>query len=292
MGVENVQLGPCKLYLGDGVQAAVAASGTTGAVATNNALTWTAKIAGLLGNNIVIVLQKPDLADQSLSVDVAGGTVIVNLATDATKAATSTASQVKAAVEAHAAASQLVSVAHTSTSTGAGIVVDEVKRLSGGLDESVTDLGLTKGGVTFQYSAEFRKTTVDQYGNTAVKVTLLGESAQLVAPLAESTVENLARAIPHGKLVGAGANKKLTIGRKAGHDMLQYAKKLVAHPTANADTDKSDDVTFYKALPEPKIEYAFTADNERIYNVTFTAYPDLTRPEGDQLCCIGDPSIV
>ncbi len=292
MGVDNVQLGPCKLSLGDGVQAAVAASGATGVEASNNALTWTAKVAGLLGNNIVVVLENPDEASQALSVDVAGGCIIVKPATDGAGATTSTAAQVKAAVEASVTASALVSVAHTGASTGAGVVTDQVVRLTGGLDESVTDLGLTKGGVNFKYSAEFKKTTVDQYGNTAVKVTLLGESAQLVAPLAESTVDNLSRAIPHGMLVGAGANKKLTIGRKAGHDMLQYAKKLVAHPTANADADKSDDVTFYKALPEPDIQYAFTADNERIYNVTFTAYPDLARPEGDQLCCIGDPSIV
>jgi len=292
VGVENVQLGPCRIKLGDGVQAAVAASGTTGVEASNNALTWTAKVAGLLGNNIVIALEDPDASSQPLSIEVAGGCIIVKLATDATGAITTTASQLKTAIEASADASALVSVAHTGASTGAGVVTDQVVRLSGGLDESVVDLGLTKGGVTFRYGAEFHDSTVDQYGNTPVKVTLLGERVEIVAPLAESTVENLARAIPHGQLVGAGANKKLTIGRKAGHDMLQYAKKLVVHPVANPEDDLSDDATIYKALPAPEIECAFTAENERVYNVTFRGYPDLTRPEGDQLCCIGDPNIV
>lgn len=115
--------------------AAVAASLSTGVVGSNNALTWTAKDAGSAGNGISVRLRDPAGNSQSLSVTVNGNDIVVNLATDGGGAITSTATLVKAAIEASAAANSLVSVANTGASTGAGVVAAvAATNLAGGLD--------------------------------------------------------------------------------------------------------------------------------------------------------------
>lgn len=115
--------------------AAVSASGTTGVVASNNALTYTARDAGSSGNGISIQLKDPAGNSQSLSVTVNGNDIVVNLATDSEGEITSTASLVKSAIEGSAGANSLVSVAHTGASTGAGVVAAvAATNLTGGRD--------------------------------------------------------------------------------------------------------------------------------------------------------------
>lgn len=114
----------------------VKASTSFGVVASNNALTITSKKAGTLGNATSIRLVNPGTASQALSVSVTGDAITVNLATNASSQITSTASQVKAAIEALPAAAALVTVTHTGASTGVGVVTAlAVTLLTGGVDE-------------------------------------------------------------------------------------------------------------------------------------------------------------
>jgi hypothetical protein len=115
----------------------VAASLATGVVANNNALTFTAKQAGAVGNDISIQLIDPPGNNVALSVDVVGRDILVTCATDGASAIASTAAQIKAAIEASPAA-DLVTVAHTGASTGAALVTAVNKTdLAGGADASV-----------------------------------------------------------------------------------------------------------------------------------------------------------
>jgi hypothetical protein len=101
--------------------AAVANTLLTGAEDDNNAILWTA-VFGVPK----VALVAPDAASQALSIAVDWGakTVTVNLATDETKAVTSTAAEVVAAVAAHYEASQLVTATEeVGESTGAAAVV-------------------------------------------------------------------------------------------------------------------------------------------------------------------------
>lgn len=117
--------------------AAVAAKLDTGVVANNNALTITAKEAGVKGNDISITMIDPAGNNVALSVDVVGRDINVTCATDGASAIASTAAEVKAAIEASAAA-DLVTVAHTGVSTGAALVVAVAKTdLAGGTDATV-----------------------------------------------------------------------------------------------------------------------------------------------------------
>lgn len=118
-------------------QAEVKAALSTGVVASNNALTFTSKLAGALGNAIEIKLTNPNAASQALAVSLTGKFIEVKLATDAGKAITSTAAQVKAAIEAVVGAAALVTITNTSTSTGAGVVAAVPRTaLSGGISEA------------------------------------------------------------------------------------------------------------------------------------------------------------
>jgi hypothetical protein len=108
-----------------GYKIVVAAKSTvrTGVVGNNNAIDWTARDAGPGGNSVTVALVDPAGNSQPLTVSVAGLAISVSLATSSGGAITSTAAQVIAAIRAHAAADDLVTVANASTSTGAGVVV-------------------------------------------------------------------------------------------------------------------------------------------------------------------------
>lgn len=116
----------------------------TGTVADNNALTFTAVKLGTYGNDITVALVDPGESDKELAVAVAGKDITITLATGSTGAITSTGDTVAAAVANKPEAAALVTVANTSTSTGAGAVVAETAAaLAGGVD-SEGQLSLAK----------------------------------------------------------------------------------------------------------------------------------------------------
>jgi len=111
----------------------VAASLTCNMTAATSDLTYTAVTAGSDGNFINVTHVDPGAADQALSISVNVKTITISLATNGAGAITSTAAQVKAAVNAHAAASLLVSCEDEGAGSG---VVNALANanLSGGTD--------------------------------------------------------------------------------------------------------------------------------------------------------------
>jgi len=97
---------------------AVAASANVNPTGDDNGLTFTAKTYGAAGNNISIRYVNPAANSASLEVSVAGPSITVSLATNGGGTITSTAAQVKTAIEANAAASALVSVAIMTSDSG------------------------------------------------------------------------------------------------------------------------------------------------------------------------------
>ena len=118
-------------------QPEVKAALSFGVVASNNALTFTSKLAGVLGNKISLRLVNPGANNAALAISVTQQAISVSLATGPTGAITTTASQLKTAIEANAAANALVTITNTSTSTGASAVAAlPTTFLVGGLDEA------------------------------------------------------------------------------------------------------------------------------------------------------------
>lgn len=115
----------------------VKATLATGSASSNNGLTWTSKLYGIQGNDITVHLKDPKANSSSLAIAVSGKAITVNLATNSSGAITTTAAQLKTAIEANTAAHALVGVANTGASTGAGVVGASFRfaYLTGGADE-------------------------------------------------------------------------------------------------------------------------------------------------------------
>ncbi len=86
------------------------------AVLVNQSLTYTAKVAGALGNSITIALIDPSAINTPLSVAVVGSAISVTLATNGAGTITSTGNAVEAAINANPAAAALVLVTGTNGS--------------------------------------------------------------------------------------------------------------------------------------------------------------------------------
>jgi phage tail sheath protein FI len=98
-------------------------------------LTLTAQAAGAAGNLIRVALRDPAAAGQTLAVAVDGTAITVTLATDGSGAITSTAEDVKLAIEADAAAAALIAVTYPGTGDGSGVMLAGAGTLAGGEDE-------------------------------------------------------------------------------------------------------------------------------------------------------------
>lgn len=115
----------------------VKATAATGFASSNNALTWTSKLYGALGNDISVHLQNPNANSAALEITVSGRAIVVRLATGATGIVTTTAEELLTAIAAKQEAAALVDVANTGTSDGSGVLTTSFRAVSmtGGSDE-------------------------------------------------------------------------------------------------------------------------------------------------------------
>lgn len=151
------------------------------------------------------------------------------------------------------------------------------------------DLGYTKGGVDVSISTSRKSITVDQFGESDVNEYIMGRMVEVKVPMAESDVAKLALAIPGSVLVEGVSAKKLTVSTNAGLSLRSLAKKLILHPKALAAGAKNEDFVVLLAAPAGDMEFAFSHENERVYNVTFKGYADNTTGE---LFVFGDEAAV
>ena len=102
---------------------AVKAVLTTALAGVNNDLTFLAKTGGTAGNGITVALVDPAGNDQALDVTVIASAITVHLATGVGGAITSTATQVKNAINADVEAKALVTASVAPGNSGAGVVI-------------------------------------------------------------------------------------------------------------------------------------------------------------------------
>lgn len=148
-----------------------------------------------------------------------------------------------------------------------------------------TDLGHTNGGVEISYEPTFQPLNADLYGETPVDQVLMGEKFTAKCMLAEYTIANLGVAIPQGVFAGA-ANARRTFGAKAGKSSKTDAAQLVLHPL-NSGT-REHDIVIHLATVTSTITINHTNDAQRMIEVTFEAFIDETKTDGNYLGFIGD----
>jgi len=70
--------------------------------------------------------------------------------------------------------------------------------------------------------------------------------------------------------------KSVNVATGIGTDLLSVAKELRLHPSNKAASDKSEDFVIPLAATSGALNFAYKLENERIFNVEFTGYPDAT----------------
>lgn len=151
------------------------------------------------------------------------------------------------------------------------------------------DLGLTMGGVEVTVETTTKETRVDQFGDTVANETIMGRNITVVAPLAETTIENLIKLMPGATLITDSADPtkiKAEVTSGTGTSLLSIAKELTLHPIELPDTDRSEDLVIPLAATAGAMNFAYKYDEERIYNATFKGYPD--REKNGLLFVYGD----
>lgn len=151
------------------------------------------------------------------------------------------------------------------------------------------DLGLTMGGVEVTVETTTKETKVDQFGDTVASETIMGRNITVSAPLAETTLENMAALLPGATLVTDDTDstkKKVEVPSGTGISLLGLAKEMILHPIELPESDTSEDLTIPLASTPGAMNFAYKYDEERIFNTTFKGYPD--RDNGGLLFIYGD----
>lgn len=134
---------------------AVAASSSTALAGDNNDLTFTAKTKGALGVSVTYVNPGVETATEVVTVSRYDITVTLR----SVGGTLSTAAQVKAAIEANAAANALVTVANAAANDGTGNVIAMAKlTLAGGVDGTEAEAGTIWLHGGYLYATQTRAT--------------------------------------------------------------------------------------------------------------------------------------
>jgi hypothetical protein len=150
------------------------------------------------------------------------------------------------------------------------------------------NLGHTIEGVEVSYEPEYTDVSVDKYGNTPVEKYLVGEKLMVKTKLTEYTVALLKQAMPMGSFAGAG-NARLTLGSNAGKKATDYAYQLVLHPISEGT--RRHDIVLHKAFCHSPIVLPHKNDEQKAYEVEFTAMLDESKSNGNYLGFIGDSTL-
>lgn len=149
------------------------------------------------------------------------------------------------------------------------------------------DMGFTKGGVDVTVATETHEVQVDQYGQTPINEFIMGRTVTVKVPLAETTLENLAKIMPGATLVTdtVAQTARVDVPTSVGTSLLDLAKTLTLHPINKPESDKSDDFVVHRAATAGALDFAYKLEDERIFNCEFKGYPN----EAGMLFSVGDP---
>jgi hypothetical protein len=138
-------------------------------------------------------------------------------------------------------------------------------------------LGFTKGGVTMSITTDTADVTTDQFGTVTMKQILVGRNVTVKCPFAETDLTKLSTFIPLASVVTSGAFTKAIINTPVGADLVASASqvlKLTKSIGSATSTDANDVFKFYKAAATGAVDVNFSIEDQRIWEVEFTVYPD------------------
>lgn len=139
---------------------------------------------------------------------------------------------------------------------------------AGELEINSVDVGhTTPEGIVVTVEPNVHLHQSGKWGTTPVKASIIGYEVTLQITMAETTLANLKRAIAGAKTGG----NNLLIGGIAGQEV--EGNEIVLTPF-----DGTESWTFRNAVPTSPVEVLYQVENERVYQVTFTALVDESSP--------------
>ena len=96
------------------------------------------------------------------------------------------------------------------------------------------DLGYTKGGVEVTVSTETKEVSVDQFGQTPIDERIMARKVTAKTPLAETTIENMAKIMPGSTLTVAGTAATGTITLSTAIPVAGDSVTIVGKPSSSA----------------------------------------------------------
>ncbi len=144
-------------------------------------------------------------------------------------------------------------------------------------------------GATFAISAQNMKNAINASINALVsRITVTGAAAILTVTADDAgtagnaitlaaTFATGANVTVSGAVLAGGTavtKKGVSVPNGAGISLLSLARKLVLHPIANDPTDPSEDFVIPLAMTAGAMSFSFKLDQERLFPVEFSAYPD------------------
>ncbi len=163
------------------------------------------------------------------------------------------------------------------------------------LTEEVTgffeDLGDTAEGIEVTFETTLFDVNSNQKGTLVLDQIIQGVASSLTMGLQEVSKERLETVIGKGfgstytpsagtSLIGFGTSKNFT-------SSFASAGRLVLHPVRLPSTDRSEDFSYWKTVPQPE-SISYSGTDKKVLNVTFTALNDNFRPEEISVSCFGD----
>jgi hypothetical protein len=179
----------------------------------DNALTFTAATAGVGGNSINVTYRDPGTISATLSVDVQGYDIVVNLATNGSGVITTTAANIATAIAANTASNALVTVTAPGLTTGLVTAVSQTYLTN--RNTSLTYSAVTPGSegnkITVQYTnpGSLTASTTVAVTLNAINVTLSHDGTNITATATDvkTAIENSTAA---SALVGVTAVGDIT----------------------------------------------------------------------------------
>lgn len=142
------------------------------------------------------------------------------------------------------------------------------------VDGNNVDLGPTYGGVVFKDEVKYKEIREDGYGEQPVDAVFVGRVTTVTCKMTESSINQLNQVIPSSTLAGS----VLTVKGSVGTQMRALAKKATLKRLIDgvASTTAAEWITLLLCYPIASPNWQFDADNQRVTDVTFVAFPSKT----------------
>lgn len=135
------------------------------------------------------------------------------------------------------------------------------------------DLGSTKGGVDLAIKTETKRVSIDSFGAKRVDEWITKRLVEVKVPLAETSFASLSALLAlTDATIGATL---LTVNDGAGVALSATTKPLVLNPLGTAYGSDAG-VTVLSAALTGQITTSYRVDQERVWALVFTGYPDAT----------------